>query len=520
MKIIQKILFFIAGLLALLCGFIIICAMKPDVTEKIKDLLYQEERQQEETGEPESEPESSTVLPVPDVPKEGEESGNGEETEPESTGTENEENSGDTVSRQPDMPYEEEEDDWVRDEAAYAAPSTSNVVVPDKVKGKNGYRQVHYEIEQLDEEAADKLQSKLEIGDAGDGIDFDTGFYPYYAMLEDDGQHLYRQIYANANNLFEKFAPVEAVSAGQLKDVFAAVYNDHPELFWLETSYLCKYRGNGECVEIDLRFNSASKDLGSAKSKFNEKANTILSGAKGFSDDYEKEKYVHDQLLEKTAYDSNAEMNQSAYSALVNGKTVCAGYARAFQYLMQKLDIPCYYCTGFAGESHAWNIIGLEDGYYNVDTTWDDTDKGTYDYFNKTDEDFELTHVRQDLSVNLPACNGTQYRNRERKESDKRTLADLGISEEQVIKNLKDYYEDCYKQIVNNGTGSYKFSNVIEGKALYDEIYKAYFETDGYIDGFMERALQKIDGISWECYLYAEELRDNRYLLTLDVTIQ
>ena len=71
--------------------------------------------------------------------------------------------------------------------------------------------------------------------------------------------------------------------------------------------------------------------------------------------------YVHDRLISRISYSKAATMNQSAYSALVGGKTVCAGYARAFQYLMQKLGIPCYYCTGFAGENHAWNIIKLSD---------------------------------------------------------------------------------------------------------------------------------------------------------------
>mgnify|MGYP006990155591 CR=1 FL=1 len=51
---------------------------------------------------------------------------------------------------------------------------------------------------------------------------------------------------------------------------------------------------------------------------------------------------------------------------------------------MTQLGIPCYYCTGFAGENHAWNIIRLDDEYYNVDVTWDDTTPNTYDYFNKT----------------------------------------------------------------------------------------------------------------------------------------
>jgi transglutaminase/protease-like cytokinesis protein 3 len=102
-------------------------------------------------------------------------------------------------------------------------------------------------------------------------------------------------------------------------------------------------------------------------------------------------------------------MNQSVYSALVNGETVCAGYARAMQYLMQRLGIPCYYCTGYAGQNHAWNIVRLDDGYYNVDVTWDDTPGGEYDYFNRTDAEYAGTHVRQSLSVNLPVCEAQTY---------------------------------------------------------------------------------------------------------------
>ena len=68
--------------------------------------------------------------------------------------------------------------------------------------------------------------------------------------------------------------------------------------------------------------------------------------------------------------------------AIVNKKTVCAGYAKAFQLLLTKLNIPCYYIVGFAKEAHAWNIVKL-DGYYNVDLTWDDA-KEQYKYFNKT----------------------------------------------------------------------------------------------------------------------------------------
>lgn len=262
----------------------------------------------------------------------------------------------------------------------YIPPEQSAIIIPENVSGRNGYQQIQDVQEQIDRDTAERLQRQLDTGYTGDGLEFDALYYPYYAMLNDKGQHLYRQIYANGNERCQSFAPVEPVTAGELKNIFSAVYNDHPELFWMDTAYAGKYVRNGQCVEIDLQFNRTAQNLDSAKSLFDQNAEQILSEAQSLSGNYEKEKFVHDALIDRITYRMGAEMNQSAYNALVNGQTVCAGYARAFQYLMQQMEIPCYYCTGFAGESHAWNIIMLDDDFYNVDTTWDDTDGGTYDY--------------------------------------------------------------------------------------------------------------------------------------------
>lgn len=78
----------------------------------------------------------------------------------------------------------------------------------------------------------------------------------------------------------------------------------------------------------------------------------------------------------------------------------------AFQYLMQQAGIPCYYCTGFAGQDHAWDIVVLEDRYFNVDVTWDDVPYGQYNYYNKTDLEFQDTHYREEMSQLLPGCIG------------------------------------------------------------------------------------------------------------------
>lgn len=408
----------------------------------------------------------------------------------------------------------------------YVPPAQADIVIPENVSGRNGYQPVQEDNTQIADKEAEALRQQIGTGETGEGLTFDALYYPYYAMLHESGQSLYRQIYANALSLNGIFAPAQDISVNEIRNVFAAVYNDHPELFWLDTAYACKYLANGQCVEIDLQFNRTAQELYSAKAAFEQSAAVIVAGAQNLGSEYEKEKYVHDMLLAQVEYVASAEMNQSAYSALVNGRTVCAGYARAFQYLMQQLAVPCYYCTGFAGESHAWNIILLSDGYYNVDTTWDDTGAGVYDYFNKTDADYADTHIRQELSVYLPPCEGQTYRTREIVQVENpdgsgtlRSLADVGKTESDVLSSMQDYYADCYNQIVQKGSGAYTFSNVIGSVDMLQKWYEAY-ETEAYSSGYMENAVLAVGAVTWEMNLQLEELEGGRYLVTHEITIR
>ena len=182
---------------------------------------------------------------------------------------------------------------------------------------------------------------------------------------------------------------------------------------------------------------------------------------------------------------------------------------------MQQLGIPCYYCTGYAGEAHAWNIVALDDGYYNVDATWDDSGGGRYDYFNKTDTDYADSHIRQELSVYLPPCNGSVYRNLERNPEDNslRSIADFGMAEDQVLTDMDSYYRDCYDQILQNGKGSYTFYNVIENEQLLEEWHQAY-EAERYKQAYMENAMIQLGISSCEMKMEIEELRDGKFLIT------
>ncbi len=410
MKILKSILAGIAVLTALMCILILLCALNPKITEKLSGLVSRDASQTQQDEVSQSEEEETFT---PDEEQEKSDSETEEASEPkEEPEEEIEESDGESRAVGPlDMgtPGEEQESDVVKGTNGYEVPSESGVNVPEAVSGKSGYQPITEKSEQLPDVEDGEYVSDLGYGELGDGYDFDPLFYPYYAMLDDKGKHLYRQIFANANAFNGAFQPIEAVPVSEIKNAIMAVYNDHPELFWLNTAFVCKYDKDKICAELELEFSIPRDEFPKASAQFYNTVNSMLTQVENLSN-YEKELRTHDYLIAKIEYDKGAAMNQSAYSALVEGKSVCAGYARAYQYLMQRMGIPCYYCTGFAGEDHAWNIVALEDGYYNVDVTWDDTPGGEHDYFNKSDQDFESTHVRRDLSINLPICEGQRYR--------------------------------------------------------------------------------------------------------------
>ncbi len=431
------------------------------------------------------------------------------------------------------------------DTGIYEIPEDVAQVIPDNVREFVGYQPITGKSEEVSGTEADNLGSILSPGKTGEGHEFDSEFYPYYTMLDDTLKQLYRQIYANALELNTSFKPVVSVSMNQAKNVMEAVYNDHPELFWLDASFSGKYLGTGICVELTLVYNEAANDLSTAKDNFSTCAEAFLTGARQLATNYEKEQYIHNALIQIVEYDMSAKMNQSAYSALVLGRSVCAGYSRAFQYLMQQLGIPCYYCTGYAGGNHAWNIVKTEEAYRNVDVTWDDTEPSTYDYYNKSDSVFRPTHIRTDLSVYLPACRDIAQTVTEdtgnsivdahinpdpqeplrwysrvetedvwteaagenepsEEEIYQANLDKAGIKDEDVLAALKDYYEDCEKSLKDAGKGYKQFTNIIP-ESLWSTVEKAYSSGE-YKKGYVDAALKEMKAEYFAIQLQVQRL--------------
>lgn len=400
------------------------------------------------------------------------------------------------------------EEETQASEESTEAPEEEQVVLisVNEVTGKNGYEPVQESAEQIEGDAARQIINNSDVGETGDNLSRDAEYYPYYAMLSENSQKIYRQIYANAQALNPVFTPAAEIYTDELKTVFDAVYNDNPELFWLETSYGCKYTSDGKCAEITIKFNQTANNLQAAKTQFEAKSNSIVSEAAKLGSDYEKERYIHDALIAQVEYKDTA-MDQSAYSALVNGQSVCSGYSRALQYMLQQVGIPAYYCTGYAKESHAWNIVKLDGEFYNVDATWNDDNPEAYLYFNKTDAYFADSHTRRDLSVYLPACNGEKY-----------APSAESLIDGEILNSIDEYYQDCYDKMLEGGIGTVEFENIVSGD-LYKELTQIYNSGTGNV-GYTERALIDMGAGSCQISIQPEVLAGGCYRMNHTIAIK
>lgn len=237
----------------------------------------------------------------------------------------------------------------------------------------------------------------------------------YYQQLDEKNRLIYRELLYGLREM-ETTIRLDADRDDLPEKVYEAILYDCPELFWcLGSCQMTVYRDYTEfypayiCSEADREQRSAEIEAA---------ASECLSGIPADASEYDKIRIVFEYLVNTVDYDENAQDNQNIYSALVRKRSVCAGYSRAVQYLLDRLGIECIYVVGTAQdqEAHAWNIVKCDGRYYHVDATFGDpvflgAESGEdlppdiiyYDYLCCTDEQILADHTPMD-GVPYPSC--------------------------------------------------------------------------------------------------------------------
>ena len=240
----------------------------------------------------------------------------------------------------------------------------------------------------------------------------------YYEQLADEEKQIYQEILEGVRNHTEEIY-VHASDANQANQIFQDIIKDQPDVFWCDgTATAVSHKGNESYTVLKPKYIYDAGESTSMSQEIEQQVDEWLKDLENDTDDYHKILYVYEKIVDMVDYDAEASDNQNIYSVFVNHRSVCAGYSRATQYLLEKLGVFCTYVTGktTGGESHAWNLVKCNGDYYYVDTTWGDpvfqkaegeetsADQNiSYDYMCCDDTELLQTHVPDSGTV-LPAC--------------------------------------------------------------------------------------------------------------------
>ena len=248
--------------------------------------------------------------------------------------------------------------------------------------------------------------------------------YRYLAAQKNATVYLraYEKLVAGIAARKDKVTIGENLTKEELAAIFHCCSVDHPEYFWLASTYEYSYTKSA-IKDMSLSYLVSAGDFEQAKAAFLSAANKILAGISASMTDFEKELYLHDTIVASAVYDETykAPMTHSAYGNLVLGTSVCDGYTKLFQYLLCRCGILATSLSGYSGENHSWNAVLLDGNWYMVDLTWDDpigqaAGEVSYTYFNLTWEALSFDHSFEmpdgspiENYFTVPTCNATKY---------------------------------------------------------------------------------------------------------------
>ena len=256
----------------------------------------------------------------------------------------------------------------------------------------------------------------------------------YYNQLNEYSKLIYESLEGQKENLKtgnsliklpNKISEILELEQGNVEAVFSIAINafeyDNPDVFYLDNSKMVLYyerdslgnysiylKGNEQNPNYLIEGFNNKEQVEQAQTEIDRIVEQIKNETEILSTE-NKIRYIHDWLVSNIKYDETLnKINRSnIYGAFIEKEVTCAGYAKAFKYIIDKLNIECIIVQGTATsnnktENHAWNYIKLDNKWYGIDCTWDDpiiiggngneSNKIYYTYYLKGKSVFDVTH--------------------------------------------------------------------------------------------------------------------------------
>lgn len=297
----------------------------------------------------------------------------------------------------------------------------------------------------------------------------------YFKQLSEEEQRVYREILrgirARENDFYLTLSDDDSIDRS-----YHAVLKDHPEIFWVhnrEKNYKTTYSDSDYCT-FAPGYTYTDSQIEEIQTAMEGGFQAVRKLIPEDASDYEKVRIVYTYIIDTTEYQSG-EDDQSIAGVFWKKAAVCAGYAGAVQYLLERLDVPCIYVDGSTREStegHAWDIVKIGEAYYYVDATNGDQPdflngdaaqleehKTTiYDYLCPFPQEYEKNYTPSE-EFQVPACTAW----------DKNFYVMNGACFDSY--DRESVYALCRLRIDNNAAVvRFKFSNADAYEAAYEDL--------------------------------------------------
>lgn len=332
----------------------------------------------------------------------------------------------------------------------------------------------------------------------------------YFKQLTEEEQRVYRELLKGIRAREKEFY-LTISDDDSIDRSYHAVLKDHPEIFWVhnrEKIYKTTYSDSDYCV-FTPGYTYTDSEIDEIQTAMEQSFQEVRALIPEDAGDYEKVRIVYTYVIDHTQYQTG-EDDQSIAGVFWKKSAVCAGYAGAVQYLLERLDIPCIYVDGStkgSTEGHAWDIVKIGQEYYYVDATNGDQPDFLngdaaqleehktiiYDYLCPFPEEYEKTYTPSE-ELTVPACTAKNL--------------DFYVLNQGYFEDYRwqDIYDYC-KMRLDNGAAVVRFK--FGGQEAFSEACQELLD-DGVVQNVAQYYM-KLHGLGQVEYHYG--VMDNFYTI-------
>lgn len=234
----------------------------------------------------------------------------------------------------------------------------------------------------------------------------------FYSQLSAEDKEVYDQLLTCLQDHTEELT-LTGTSSEKMEALLTCVLSDHPELFWMGSSYHSASLV-GSTVFYPI-YNRTAAQVSAEQPLVDSALQTAQDTIGQPASEYETVKAVYEYIVRTVDYVSGDD-DQNIISSLVDHASVCAGYSRGMQLLLQQYGIQSIYTTGTVIDSgpHAWLVVRIDGNYYNVDVTFADRNSENdvvpdmigcnYAYLCVPDDLFYQDRLQDPSYLSVPSC--------------------------------------------------------------------------------------------------------------------